>query len=88
MAWNFFDLKTIFVNEIAGSALVFALLSLIFIFYVCAQFRVPNQIMMILAALWLILLGYYFASLQLFLVLGIVAGLVYFSWQMIKLLRG
>lgn len=86
MVWNYLDFKSIFVNEIAGSSLIFVIISVIAIAYVCARFRVPNIMTIMLIGLWMLLLGA-FSPFQWTLVVGGILFAVFIGWQLIKIFQ-
>jgi len=53
------DLKTIFVNYLSGSTIIFLFLFIIFLAYLAARLRMPNRILLALSGLFIVM----FASL-------------------------
>jgi len=57
MAYQFLDLYNIFVNEIAGSELIFLVLSLIVILVLGIKFKFDNQTTVMILAVWVIVIS-------------------------------
>lgn len=86
MTWNYLDFQNIFVNEIAGGTLIFAFLSVILIGAICAKFKVPNVMVILIACLWFLILGAFPAFEWCLVVAGVLAG-VFIGWQIIKIFQ-
>lgn len=86
MVWNYLDFKDILVNQISGSSLIFVLISVIGIAYVCAKFKVPNIMTIMILGLWMLILGA-FNPFQWCLVVGGLLFAVFIGWQLIKIFQ-
>jgi hypothetical protein len=81
---NYLDLRDIFVNELAGSEVLFIFLAIIFIVYYASKFRFSNGLIVITLGVFCIIMSFYFGFL-LPLTLAIVG--LFFAWQLYKVLR-
>ena len=53
---NIFDLRNIFINELAGNLFLFVIISLILIFYFATKYNVPYQASVMLSAIFLLIM--------------------------------
>lgn len=74
---NWLDLQTLFVNEIAGSAFIFLLLSYIMIFYLATRFRFPNIVTLVFMLVFTLVVSPFLSEGLLIISLFIVA--IYFG---------
>jgi len=72
------DLQTIFVNYLAGSMVIFFFLMMAVLAYLAARFRMPNQITMIMIALFIVFFATYYSLLYV-IVIFLAGLLIYFS---------
>ena len=56
------DLYELFINQISGSAWLFIFISLAFIIWAIAYFKMPNQVMFPLVILYLLMMGAFLQS--------------------------
>jgi hypothetical protein len=63
------DLEYIFVNTVAGSWTIFFFLAMAFFAYLAARFRMPNQIFLIMMAVFVIFMANYYSLLYAFTIL-------------------
>jgi len=78
------DLKYILVNTLAGSMKIFFFLLLIGFAYLAARFRIPNQIFLILMAVFVIFMANYYSLLYTLLIF--LAGL-FFYYSLSKIIK-
>jgi len=76
------DLETIFVNHLAGSMKIFFFLILIVFAYLAAKFRMPNQVFLILMAVFIIFMANFYSLL--YTILIFLSGL-FFYWVISKI---
>jgi hypothetical protein len=84
MAYNYLDLKDLFINQVSGSFLIFYAISLVAIGWICAKFRIPNMIILMLFILWSIMLSVVTQSTWL-LIIAIVGSFALIGWNLYKL---
>lgn len=82
-AVNPLDLWDLFINQIAGSWVIFIAISFVMLAILGAKLRVPNQVMLILFIIYGLVIGNYFNGV---LVLTIVAVSFFFSWALSKVI--
>lgn len=80
-----FDLRDFFVNEIAGSELILIFLAAALIAWGGASMRMPNQIIILVEILFMLIMCAFFPFL-LPLTLVLIAGFV--GWNFYKFIRG
>ena len=73
------DLKTIFVNYLAGSMEIFFFLALLAFAYIAARFRMPNSIFLIMMGLFVVLMAGLGYQLLYAIVIMIAAMFVYYA---------
>ena len=76
------DLETIFVTNLAGSMKIFFFLIMIVFAYLSARFRMPNQVFLILMAVFIIFMANYYSLLYTGLIF--LSGL-FFYWVISKI---
>jgi len=54
---NFLNFKDLLVNEIAGSILIFLIISLIIIFWLCARFRFELDSTLFILLAWILIIS-------------------------------
>jgi len=62
------DLQTIFVNYVAGSMAIFFFLTILVFAYLAARFRMPNQVFLILIAIFVIFMANFYSLLYVLLI--------------------
>lgn len=75
-ASSFLDLRDLFVNEIAGSPLLFILVTLATIFFIAAYFKMSDGVTILLSSLFCIVMiffGYWYLAIP----VGLVAAAVW-----------
>jgi len=82
MADTFLNLYQLFVNDVAGSTLIFIALALAAIFYFSAKFRFPNSIMLMIMVLFFMMVVS--AIEGIFGVLAIILIFGYAGWVIIR----
>lgn len=75
---NFLDLYDVFVNELVGSTMLFVIVGVIIIFYVAAVYRMPFQAVGMLVALFLMVYIANTLDWFLYVLVLIVAGLLFY----------
>lgn len=63
MPYQFLDLYEIFVNQIAGTELIFMVLSIIIILLFSIKFKFDNQTLFMVLAIWIIIMAYFISIL-------------------------
>jgi len=76
------DLETIFVTNLAGSMKIFFFLIAIVFAYLAARFRMPNQVFLILMAVFIIFMANFYSLL--YTILIFLSGL-FFYWVISKI---
>ena len=75
--WNWYDL---FVNDIAGGSTVFIIMAFILIMFLCAKFRMPNSVTIMIMGIFAIIVSAFFDSI-LILTLIITGMLFGYAWK-------
>lgn len=84
MAEEYLNFWDVFVNQVSGSEIIFLILSLVAIAYLAAKFRFPNQIILLISCVWLIMVSYFIPVLLPFVLVAIA---IFFAIEVAKLIR-
>jgi len=82
---DYFDWYNVFVNVIVGSPTLFIFIAIAIITFFAAKFRFPNQVILMILAVFSLIMSVFF-RVMLPITILIIAG--FFAWNIIKILRG
>ncbi|RLG70181.1 MAG: hypothetical protein DRO04_02255 [Candidatus Iainarchaeum archaeon] len=82
---EFLDLYNIFVNEIAGSEILFLLISLAVIAYLAARLRFPNGVALMILGVFILLTS---AFMKLLFPVTLLFIGIFFGYQLTRLFKG
>lgn len=81
----YLDLYNVFINEVSGGEWIFIFLSLAVIVFFGAKFRFPNNVILLICILWLVLLSQ-FLSVSVLTPLIVFMSAVFIGWTLIRVL--
>jgi biotin transporter BioY len=84
MVYNYLDLYTLFVSEVSGGTLIFFALTSLIIGWICAKFRIPNMIILMLITIWSLMLSFY-PGFTWLLPIVIIFAFAFIGWNLYKI---